>query len=87
MKLFYTHEKLVNGKSQELEIVSKQVYSLDDVEDLGYDDFKCYLKIDGMVVAEISDLLAKTGVWVAMIDDVDWYEEYRQIKLAYNEKN
>lgn len=46
--------------------------------DISYNDFKADLYIGGYHVAEISDLLDKAGVFIGMVDAVDWDEMLKE---------
>lgn len=72
MKLSTGLEKYTNGTIQFLELVSKEVASLDEANELGYDDFKCNLYINGKLIADISPVLAKSEAWETMIEEVNW---------------
>lgn len=86
MKLSVALEKLTSGKLQILELVSREVKSLDEANELGYDDFICNLYINGKLIADISPVLAKSEAWETMVDEVNWGELYAEAEIDKRER-
>lgn len=86
MKLSYAFERLTKGQLQVLELVSREVKTLDDANELGYDDFEALLYINKKLVADISSLLAKSEAWEVMIDEVNWGGLYTEAMIDKRER-
>lgn len=85
MKLSARYEKMKSGKLLMLELVSREVKSLDDANELGYDDFDCNLYINNKLIADISPVLAKSEAWETMVDEVNWGGLYQEAKIDQRE--
>jgi len=77
MKLTKTFEKYRHNQLQVIEL-SCEIKCEEDIDELSYDDFEAYLFINGKKIADISYVLGAVGVFVQMVDDVDWHKELDQ---------
>ena len=75
MKLVKTFEKYRHNQLQVIEL-SCEIKTEEDIEELSYDDFEANLIINRKKIADISYVLDAAGVFVNMIDDVDWHKEF-----------
>lgn len=79
-KLQTLFEKTVRNKNKQVEhqvlILSAEVDNRRAAEELGYEDFKLDLFINGKFIADISPVLAQTGVFNDLIDSEKWEEKY-----------
>ena len=80
MKLQHVIEKF-SGSVNQILIIETEAMRL-SATSLGYDDFTARLFFSGQYIGEISDLLAKAGVWEALIDGINWDEVYAETKAA-----
>lgn len=79
-KIVKTFEKYTKQhKLQVLEIVAN-ANSVEEAENLSYDDFQINLYINHEFVADISPVLAKSEAYQAMIDETNWVELYKEQK-------
>ena len=69
-------KKILSYKNQELIVSTPPVYSIDQVNDLGYEDFIIELAVKGQIIADISKLLEQEETSFFLIDSVDWCEMY-----------
>ena len=77
MKLTKTIEKYRHNQLQVIELSCK-INDEQDIDELAYDDFEAYLFLNGKKIADISYVLGAAGVFVTMVDDVDWHQVYDQ---------
>ena len=77
MKLTKTFEKYRHNQLHVIELSCEIKYE-EDTEELSYDDFEAYLFINSRKIADISYVLSAAGVFVNIVDDVDWHKEYDQ---------
>ena len=77
MKLIKTYEKYRHNQLQVIEL-SCEVNEQRDIDELSYDDFEAMLMINGKKIADISYVLDAAGVFVEMVDDVDWHKEFEE---------
>jgi len=75
MKLIKTFEKYRHNQLQVLQL-SCEINNWMDIDELSYDDFEAMLIINGKKVADISYVLDAAGVFVSMVDEVDWHKEF-----------
>ena len=75
MKLIKTFEKYRHNQLQVIEL-SCEIKTEEDIEELSYDDFEAALIINRKKIADISYVLDAAGVFVNMVDDVDWHKEF-----------
>lgn len=86
MKLITNYEKSIELKDgsiqhQVIEIVSKEVDSKQDVEELGYEDFEINLYINNKFIADISHVISKNKeTWMKLIDSTNWVNAYAEQK-------
>lgn len=73
-KIFQTN------RLQELH-VSCNVDSLEDIDNLPYDDYDVVLYISGRKIADIGTLLDKADLFMKLIDDINWKELYAEKKV------
>jgi hypothetical protein len=75
MKLTKTFEKYRHNQLQVIEL-NCEITNEKDIDELSYDDFEANLIINRKKIADISYVLGAAGVFVQMIDDVDWHKEF-----------
>jgi hypothetical protein len=83
MKLTKLFEKYRHNQLQVIELVCN-VNDEDDIPELSYDDFEAWLFINGKKIADISYVLGASGVFVDLVDNVDWHKVYEE--TMYNWK-
>ncbi len=82
MKLTKVFEKYRHNQLQVLELTCK-INSQEDIDELSYDDFEAWLFINGKKIADISYVLGAAGVFVELVDDVDWHKVYDETMYHY----
>lgn len=71
----------LDGTIQHQELVIwAQANSKQEAKELGYDDFKMDLYIDGKYIADISYVLGKTNAYEQLIESEDWAKIYADHK-------
>ena len=75
MKLTKVYEKYRHNQLQVIEL-SCEINEESELFDLSYNDFEAMLIINGKKIADISYVLDAAGVFVGMVDDVNWHKEY-----------
>jgi len=75
MTLTKTFEKYRHNQLQVIEL-SCEINNEEDLDELSYDDFEANLIINRKKIADISYVLGAAGVFVKMVDDVDWHKEF-----------
>ena len=75
MTLTKTFEKYRHNQLQVIEL-SCEINNEEDIDELSYDDFEAKLVINRKKIADISYVLDAAGVFVKMVDDVDWHKEF-----------
>ena len=83
MKLTYPIEHF-DGTLQEWRIETKEVNSLQDAEELSYDDFKILYFEDGQFIRDHSELHRKAGTFIFLVDSVDWVARYKEQLINQN---
>lgn len=80
MKLQHIFESRRTNQNNQVEhqvlILSAEANSRREAEELSYEDFKLELFINGKFIADISPVLAQTGVFNDLIDRQKWEEKY-----------
>ena len=75
MKLIKTFEKYRHNQLQVIELTC-EIINEQDIDELSYDDFEANLIINRKKIADISYVLDAAGVFVELVDNVDWHKEF-----------
>jgi hypothetical protein len=82
MKLVKTFEKFRHNQLQVIEL-SCEIINEDDIDELSYDDFEANLFINRKKITDISFVLDAAGVFMGLVDSVDWHKEF---EMQYERK-
>lgn len=77
-----------NGQpEQQTLILSAEANSRREAEELNYEDFKLELFVNGKFIADISAVLAQTGVYNDLIDRQKWEEKFsNKMRIVVHEE-